>query len=63
MGDPRINWGAIGLFMAIVAGYLAVHAWMAWRERRKRKVKRGFRTMKSAAQRQRERSKKGNWRR
>jgi Flp pilus assembly protein TadB len=61
--ERHFNWGYLSLFVACLLIIALAKQWNGWRERSKRKARRGFRNMKSSAQIRREPSKKGNWRR
>ncbi len=54
-------WTAAFILGSIVGGYLLIHGWFAWRERKEKKLNRGFKDMKSHAQRLRERGHRGRW--
>ncbi|PCE43051.1 hypothetical protein [Rhizorhabdus dicambivorans] len=61
MYEPVIHWGAIAMFGSILFGWIAINLVMQWHERRKRRLSRGFRSMKSVASRQRERARRVKW--
>ena len=55
MQEPVIQWGAIALFGSILFGWVAIKLLMEWQERKRRRIARGFRSMRSVAHHQRER--------
>jgi len=55
MQDNAIQWGAIAIFGSVMLGILLVNVHLKWREKQRRRRSRGFRNMKSVAQKQRER--------
>jgi hypothetical protein len=61
MQEPVIQWGAIALFGSILFGWVAINLLMQWQERKRRRLARGFRNMKSVAHRQRERARRVKW--
>lgn len=61
MNEPVIQWGAIALFGSILFGYVAIHLLMQWQERKRRRISRGFRNMRSVAHHQRERARTVKW--
>lgn len=61
INDPIIQWGALSLFGSVIVGWVVIAAVHEWREKRRRRYARGFRTMKSPAQVQRERAQRARW--
>ncbi len=61
MHEPVIQWGAIALFGSIMFGWVAIHLLIQWQERKRRRISRGFRNMKSVAHHQRERARRVKW--
>lgn len=61
MNEPVIQWGAIGLFGSIMFGWIAIALLMQWQERKRRRLARGFRSMRSTAHHQRERARQVRW--
>ncbi len=61
MQEPVIQWGAIGIFGSILLGWVAISLLMQWQERKRRRISRGFRNMRSTAHHQRERSRRVRW--
>lgn len=62
VNEPIVQWGAISLVGSLALGWLVIHGGMMWSERRRRRMTRGFRNMKSTAQFQRERAEGARWR-
>lgn len=61
MQEPVIQWGAIGIFGAILFGWAAINLLMQWQEHRRRRISRGFRNMRSNAHHQRARARRVRW--
>lgn len=61
INDPIVQWGALSLFGSVILGWVLIALFHDWRERRRRRFARGFRTMKSPAQVQRERAQRARW--
>lgn len=60
--EPLVQTIALSLVGSLVLGWLVIHGGVMWSERRRRRMTRGFRTMKSTAQFQRERGRGARWR-
>ncbi|MFP5455329.1 MAG: hypothetical protein ACLGHK_07505 [Alphaproteobacteria bacterium] len=61
INEPIVQWGALTLFGSVILGWVMIALFHDWRERRRRCYARGFRTMKSTAQVQRERAQRARW--
>ena len=62
MEEQAIQWGAIAVFGTVVLGSLLLNLGLRWHQRQRRRRARGFRNMKSMAQKQRERARRPDWR-
>ena len=61
MNEPMFQLGAIGLFGSILLGNLAIRLLIAWQKRKRRRLARGFRNMRSPAHLQRQRARQPKW--
>ena len=59
--DTDLRTALILAVVLVVGSIVVFNGWWSWKEKKQRKIDRGFRDMKSSAQRLRERQKTGKW--